>query len=83
MPAEADSEGDYRDGLLPADRLRIIANIWGEIRISGYAGATDWATLEDMEREVTEIMYGATPDVDRAESLTFMAFHLISGSIEF
>ena len=82
MAPGVESEGDYRDGLSPADRLKIIANIWGEIRISGYAGATDWATLEEMEREVTEIMYGDAPDVDRAESLTFMAFHSITGSIE-
>jgi hypothetical protein len=78
----AEHEGDYRDGLSPEHRLRIVLQIWSEIRISGYTGATDWVVLEEIERAVTNAMNQDPPDVDRAESLTFRALHLIAGNID-
>jgi hypothetical protein len=82
MPDATESEGDYRDGLSPEDRLRIIGQLWGEIHINGYTGATDWVVLDEIEREVTDAMKQSPPDVDRAESLTFRALHFIAGNIE-
>jgi hypothetical protein len=76
-----ESEGNDREGLSRESRLVLIADFWSAIHISGHTGATDWTTLDEIEREVTEAMYGATPDVNRAESLTFKAFFLISGDI--
>jgi len=76
-----DSEGNDRDGSSPEVRLRLIVDFWSAISISGETGATNRATLEEIERDVTDALYGRTPDLDRAESLTFMAFHLIAGNI--
>ncbi len=76
-----ESEGSDREGLSRGSRLALIADFWSAVHISGDTGATDWTTLDEIEREVTEAMYGATPDVSQAESLTFKAFFLISGNI--
>jgi hypothetical protein len=78
---DADSEGDDRDESSRETRLRLIVDFWSAISISGETGATDRATLEGIEREVAEVFYRDRPDVDQAESLTAMAFHLISGNI--
>jgi hypothetical protein len=75
-----DSEGDNLQGS-SKKRLMRIADSWAMLHISGETGATDWATLDEIEREVTEAMYASPPDIDRAESLTAMAFFLISGDI--
>ena len=82
MPNDLGREGDYRVGLSPGDRWRIIGQVWSEIHINGYTGATDWAVLEEIERAVTEAGEQDPPDVDRAESLTFKALHLIVGNID-
>jgi len=76
-----DSERDDRDGTSRRDRLKRIADLWSEIDNSDDTGATNRATLDEIEREVTDAMYGNMPDLDRAESLTFMALHYISGNI--
>jgi hypothetical protein len=77
-----DSEGDDREGLFTRDNRReLICDFWSKICISGETGATDRATLDEIEREVTEVMYREKSDLDLAESLTFMALHLISGNI--
>jgi hypothetical protein len=68
--------------LSPEDRLRILPHIWSEIHISGYTGATAWVVLEEIERGVTDAMNQDPPDIDRAESLTFRALHLITGNID-
>jgi hypothetical protein len=75
------SEGDDRNRLSRASRLAWICDIWSQLDITGETGATDRATLDRIEREVTDALYGTTPDVDRAESLTFKALLLISGDI--
>jgi len=75
------SEGDDQEGLSRDKRLRHwLAEFWSMLCISGETGATDRATLDEIEREVTDAMYSATPDLARAESLTFMAMHVISGN---
>jgi hypothetical protein len=79
--SEGDFEGDDREGLSRDDRPMLISDAWSQICISGETGATDRATLDEIEREVTDALYGPTPDLDRAESLTFKAFLLISGAI--
>jgi hypothetical protein len=76
-----DSEGDDQKRLSRANRLAWISDIWSQLCISGETGATDRATLDEIEREVTDALYVPTPDVDRAESLTFRALLLISGDI--
>jgi len=43
-----DSEGNDRDGSSPDERLRLIAEFWSAISISGETGATDRATLDQM-----------------------------------
>lgn len=79
---ETFGQGDHRVGLSPEERLRIIGQIWNEIHFNGYTGATDWADLEEIERAVTDAMNKRSPDVDRAESLTFLALHRIAGNID-
>lgn len=69
---------DYRDGLSPEDRMRIVAQCWDEIG-SEDSGATDGVALEELMRDVTEAM--TKRDVGLAESLTCKAFLLISGMI--
>jgi hypothetical protein len=76
-----DSEGDNLQGLSSVKRLMRIADFWSMLHISGETGATDWATLDEIEREVTDAMYASPPDIDRAESLTAKALLLISGDI--
>jgi hypothetical protein len=76
-----DSEDNDRKGLLRDKRLAWIGDIWSQLCISGETGATDRATLDEIEREVTDALYGPAPDIDRAESLSFKAFLLISGDI--
>jgi hypothetical protein len=73
---------DDCDGLSPRERLRIIGELWNEIRIDGDFGAADQVAVEEIERAVTEEMYRSIPDVNRAESLTFKALHLIAGNID-
>ena len=75
-------DGNDREGLSPENLLRrqMIADFWSELNVSSETGATDRATLEQIERDVTEAMYRTTPDLDQAESLTFMAMHVISGN---
>ena len=75
-------KGEYPDRLLPEDRLRLIVDIWNEFRIHGNYGAADPVELDKIERLVTEELSRRTPDIGRAESLTFKALHLIDGNIE-
>jgi hypothetical protein len=72
---------DYRKGLSPEDRLRIIANIWNEIQTNGYYGSADQVVVDETSREVTDAMSQHSADVDRAESLTFLVLNLIAGNI--
>jgi hypothetical protein len=91
MPSESCSEGfdssdpdsteRDRKGLSLGKQLREYADFWSAIHISGETGATDWATLEEIERQVTEAMYRKTPDANRVISLTAEAFHRIAGNI--
>jgi hypothetical protein len=76
-----DSDSDDRNRLSPANRRTLICDLWSQLYISGETGATDRATLDEIEREVTDALYGAMLDIDRAESLTFKALLLISGDI--
>jgi len=73
---------DHREGLSPEDRLRIIADIWNEIHTNGYYGSADQVVVDEISREVTDAMCQHSPDVDRAESLTFFVLHLIAGNID-
>jgi hypothetical protein len=82
MFREVRQDSDYREGLSPEDRLRIIANIWNEIQSNGYYGSADQVVVDEISREVTDAMSQHSPDVDRAESLTFYVLHLIAGNID-
>jgi hypothetical protein len=75
------SEGQNRASLSPQDRLRLIIQIWSELRIHDDYGAADPVEVDKIERLVTEELQRRTPDISRAESLTFKALHLIDGNI--
>jgi hypothetical protein len=76
-----DSEGDAREGLSPVDLAAAISDFWSKICVSGETGSTDRATLDEIEREVTDALYQDTPDFDLAYSLTAKAMFLMSGDI--
>jgi len=82
MGVDSVSDSDDCDGLSPRERLRIIGELWNEIRIDGNFGAADQVAVEEIERAVTEEMYQRIPNVNRAEWLTFKALHLIAGNID-
>ncbi|MFI5387225.1 MAG: hypothetical protein ACHQ50_14030 [Fimbriimonadales bacterium] len=82
MFREEREESDCREGLSPEDRLRIIVEIWNEIQTNGYYGSADQVVVDEISREVTDAMSQHSPDVDRAESLTFFVLHLIAGNID-
>jgi hypothetical protein len=67
--SDPDSEGDNLQGSSSVKRLMRIGDFWSMRHVSGETGATDWATLDEIEREVTEAMYASPPDIIRAESL--------------
>lgn len=77
-----DSDGEYPDRLSPDDRVPLIVQFWSELRIHGDYGAADPVEVDKIERLVTEELQRRTPDIGRAESLTFRALHLIDGNIE-
>jgi hypothetical protein len=76
------SEGEYSHRLSPEDRWRLIVQFWSEFRIYGDYGAADPVEVNEIERLVTEELQRRTPDIGRAESLTFKALHLIDGNVE-
>jgi AAA+ ATPase superfamily predicted ATPase len=76
-----DSEENDLEGVSRANQLQFIADFWSALGVSGETGATDWATLEKLERQVTDAMYGKTPNIKLAESLTSEAFLRIAGNI--
>jgi uncharacterized cupin superfamily protein len=78
---DLDSAERDRKGLSLGKQLSDCADFWSALHISGETGAADWATLEEMERQVTEAMYRKTPDISRVVSLTAEAFHRIAGNI--
>jgi hypothetical protein len=51
-------------------RIRLIAEWWGRLRFCDDPGGTTWEVLDALERQVTECLGRASPDVDRAEQLT-------------
>ena len=73
---------ELREGLSPEDRLRIVADIWNEIQTNGQYGMADQVVVDEISREVTDAMSQNPADINRAESLTFVALHLISGNID-
>lgn len=72
----------HRSGLSPGDRLRRVTQFWVELRANDDPGATDWVVLDEIETAVTDALRHVPPDVNRAESLTFKALHLMAGNIE-
>ena len=44
--------------------------------------AADQVAVEEIERTVTDELSKRVPNIDRAESLTFRALHLIAGNID-
>jgi hypothetical protein len=79
---ESSSDGEYPDRLSPDDRVRLIIEFWNDYRIHGDFGAADPVEVDKIERLVTEELQRRTPDIGRAESLTFKALHIICGNIE-
>jgi len=82
MNCDEENDSEYREGLSPNDRVRIVAEFWNEIHIDGDYGAADQVAVEEIEREVSEEISQRVPDVNRLESLTCKALHLIAGNIE-
>jgi hypothetical protein len=77
--------GNHCPGSLPEEpepqelRLQRIIDFWNPLRVSGDTGATTWDVLGPLERQVTEYLDSASPDIQRAESLTAQAGLLIEG----
>ncbi len=82
MTNERKRRSDRCNGLSPENRLRKVANIWDEIDANEYYGSANQVVVEEIRREVTDVMSQQPPDLDRAESLTFFVLHLINGDIE-
>ncbi len=60
-------------------RRQQLIEFWNELRTCGHSGATTWEVLESLERQVTECLDHAPPDIGEAESLTALAALLITG----
>lgn len=60
-------------------RCQRVVEFWNELRTWGDSGATTWEVLESLERQVTECLDHAPPEVGEAESLTALAALLIAG----
>ena len=60
-------------------RRQQLVEFWNELRTEGNSGATTWEVLESLERQVTERLDHASPDIGEAESLTALAALLIAG----
>lgn len=73
---------ERREGLSPEDRLRMIAQIWNEIQTSEDYGLANQVVVDEISQRVADAMSQDPADVDRAESLTFLALHLIAGNID-
>ena len=73
---------DHCDGLSPSERTRLLGELWNEIHVNGEFGAADQVAVEEIERTVTDELSKRVPNIDRAESLTFRALHLIAGNID-
>jgi hypothetical protein len=78
---DSDSDGDDQEGLSLAHRQALLIDFWSVRSVSDETGATDRATLEELERQVTDALCGPMPDIDLAESLTCEAFYRIAGNI--
>ena len=59
--------------------LHKLVGIWTDLRNGEDTGATTWEVLEQLERDVTDALSHATPDVRRAERLTAKAMFLMVG----
>ena len=57
-------------------RWRLITAWWSDLFDGGDPGATTWEVLEEIQQKVTDCRAQEPPDLGRAESLTFKAFHL-------
>ena len=75
------SDGHDQDGLSREKRRKEIDDVWLSIYNGEESGATDWTTLDEMQRQVTEALYGTMSDLNLAESLTAHALLLICGTI--
>jgi hypothetical protein len=62
-----------------ANKIRLMAEFWNALRICEDTGAASKESLEELERGVTECLYARPPDIERAESLTACAMHLMAG----
>jgi len=82
MNCNRQDDCDRSDGLLPEDRLRLIAEFWNELQTCGDFGMADQVVVGEISRKVADAMNQDYPDVDRAESLTFLALHLIAGNTD-
>jgi hypothetical protein len=68
------------------DRVNLIREIWHAWSMSGDAGATSWDVLEGIQAHVTDCLYFGSMHLDSiemAESLTFKAFLLREGQMNF
>ncbi len=61
---------------------KAIVSWWNELRVDGDSGATNWEVLDVMERQVSECLDRAPPDLNEAGSLTAKAALLIAGSYD-
>lgn len=61
------------------ERIDWIVDFWNALRINDDPGSTNWEVLEDLERQVTDCLANAPPDVDFAERLTAQAMLLMTG----
>ena len=60
-------------------RIRLIVDVWNELRVCEELGETTWETLEPLERQVTEALHHDPPDITSADRLTAQALALIAG----
>lgn len=76
--------GDSPHVLLSSEariKERIVA-FWNELRVTEDIGVTSWEVLETIEREVTECLNHAPPDIGRAMTLTLGAQFMVVGLVE-
>ena len=65
------------------ERRQRIVDWWLDLSRGGDAGAATWEVLESIQDRVTASICGSPPDIRSAESLTALAFALVSGQEEF
>lgn len=60
-------------------RRQQVIDFWNWLRTCGDPGATTWEVLEPLERQATEQLDEAPPNIRGAESTTALAALLIAG----